>query len=269
MEDAPSLHSAAIAGRVPQLDGVRGLAILLVMLHHFAVFEPACAVDQVVKSATMSMWIGVDLFFLLSGYLITGILLDTRHRHNYFTSFYARRVLRIFPLFYAVTFFSLVLLPMIPNPKSADFGALSGREWWYWTYLQNYAIAAAGKFQHGIMDVTWSLAIEEQFYVVWPLIVLLLPSKRLVQLCVAMIAGALALRVALAALHVGAIVGYVITPTRVDSLAYGALIALLVRGSFNTEKLRRAAKIVGIIGLAGVALLFSVEHKIWWQASLG
>jgi peptidoglycan/LPS O-acetylase OafA/YrhL len=102
------------AGFIPALDGLRGIAIILVMVHHFTLYQPAAGIDALIGSVISFFWIGVDLFFVLSGFLITGILLDTRDSPRYFTSFYARRTLRIFPLYYLVLFVALVVLPNFP-----------------------------------------------------------------------------------------------------------------------------------------------------------
>ena len=112
-----------------------------------------------------------------SGLLITGILVDSKGGAGYFWNFYAHRTLRIFPLYYAVVFLSLVVIPnlppgLVPSGKLANFGRIDGDELWYWLYLSNFSIARAGEWRHGILGISWSLAIEEQFYLEWPLVVL-------------------------------------------------------------------------------------------------
>ena len=102
------------AGFIPALDGLRGIAIILVMLHHFTYYRPTSGIDALIGSVLFFFWTGVDLFFVLSGFLITGILLDTRGSERYFTTFYARRILRIFPLYYLVLFLAFVVLPEFP-----------------------------------------------------------------------------------------------------------------------------------------------------------
>lgn len=251
--------------RLPQLDGLRGLAILLVMVGHFAVFKPSGAVETVIKSVTESLWIGVDLFFILSGYLITGILLSSRQRPRYFSSFFARRVLRIFPLYYAVIFFALVVLPHLPQGAEIDTAATAGHGWWYWAYLQNYLMASMGNLNHIVTAVTWSLAVEEQFYLVWPFVVWFTPARRLAKVCVAMIAVALCLRIGLAFRGIDPVVAYVSTPTRMDTLALGALAACMEKGGGWTPRGRAWAARIGIVSLVAVVGLAVVGHGLHWS----
>ena len=211
--------------RSEPLDGLRGIAILLVMLFHMAVMNPTAEIDRFALKVLSAGWIGVELFFVLSGFLITSILLRTRGTAGYFRNFWARRALRIFPLYYAILLFCLVALPLIPNPKAASFARISGDEIWYVLYLQNFSIAAANAFRHGILDVTWSLAIEEQFYLIWPFVVALAGPRKLVPVCIGLIAVSLVFRAILLMEDASSIAVYVLTPGRWDGLAVGALLA--------------------------------------------
>ena len=172
------------AGFIPALDGLRGIAIILVMLHHFTYYRPTAGIDALIGSVLFFCWTGVDLFFVLSGFLITGILLDTRDSERYFTTFYARRTLRIFPLYYLVLFLAFVVLPQFPAVHSVLVGQThdSPPQWPYWFYVTNFSIADRG-WVHGWVDVAWSLAIEEQFYLVWPLVIWLCPPRLVAVLC--------------------------------------------------------------------------------------
>lgn len=213
----------------PALDGVRGLAILIVMVHHHTVMGGINAVD--LSIATILHLGGVGLFFVLSGYLITGILADSKGGDGYFRSFYARRSLRIFPLYYALLVFALVILPQFAHAKSDRFGRIAGDEWSYWVFLQNYTIAFAGRFRHAILDVTWTLAIEEQFYLLWPLVVWAFSRKAVMRIALALMIAALATRMWMTfVLHANPIAIFVLTPTRMDTLAAGAWLALWARG---------------------------------------
>jgi len=145
-------------GFIPALDGLRGIAILLVLLHHMTLYRPDQGVDRWIAVMPLSGWIGVDLFFVLSGFLITGILLDTRTSRNYYSSFYARRALRIFPLYYLCLVIGLVLLPMLPELHRVIVGPYPvPPKLPYWLYLTNFSIADRGMV-HGWLDVAWSLA---------------------------------------------------------------------------------------------------------------
>lgn len=265
----PSLPD--LSGHVPVLDGIRGLAISLVMIQHFTILKPRCLLDSVFDTVAHVGWTGVDLFFVLSGFLITGILHDSKPAPNFFRNFYARRVLRIFPLYYAVVFFALVLLPRIAQAKAASFGKISGDEWWYWAYLSNFSIARAGEFRHGMLDVSWSLAIEEQFYIVWPLVVWIFKRQTLLKVCAMLCAAAFALRGAMvlgAFGEVKSIVLYVLTPCRMDGLAMGAFLALLLRGNLNLAAWRHAARIALPLSLAAIGLIvfFAERHRSYDEA---
>jgi peptidoglycan/LPS O-acetylase OafA/YrhL len=248
----------------PALDGLRGLAILLVLFHHFTILKPATAVDQSLADAALIGWSGVDLFFVLSGFLITGILIDARGSDRYFRSFYARRTLRIFPLYYLIVFLSLIVLPRLPAWFDLLAGAGAPREQWpYWLYLTNFAVASRDAFRHGVLDVTWSLAIEEQFYLVWAVVVWLCPPRILGALCALTVAGAPFARTL--ALQQGAepIDVYVLTQYRADALATGALIAWLLRrgwlhGQGGAGLALAAAALVGVIGVCWA------DGSGWW-----
>ena len=250
-----------VSGHIPALDGLRGLAILMVMFYHQCIMDSAMPVDRAFKMVCGYGAYGVDLFFVLSGFLITGILLDTKEREGYLRNFYARRTLRIFPLYYAVVFFSLAILPHLNHPKLANFGRIAGDEIWYWTYLSNFSIAHAGQWRHGILDVSWSLAIEEQFYLVWPTVVLLLSTRALRRVCVGMICGAFLFRVALVLVGCPSISMRVLTPARLDGLAIGAWIAISCReGVGGIDRMAGTARRLFLpIGLACVATAVLME----------
>ena len=147
----------------PALDGLRGLAILLVLALHLTIIKPVTAVDQAITSVLHAGWMGVDLFFVLSGFLITGILIDSRGSDRYFLTFYARRTLRIVPLYYLVVFVSFVVLPHFPTWYDRLVGPkMVLPEWEYWLFLSNIGISDRDRFLHGILGVSWSLSIEEQ-----------------------------------------------------------------------------------------------------------
>src|SRR5580700_1566023 len=149
--------------KIPQLDAVRGIAVLLVLLHNTDRY-PSLRLHFISDNG----WMGVDLFFVLSGLLITGILLDTKQSEGYFRNFYARRCLRIWPLYYSVLLFMFVIVPTLhPSEAHTVFDARSSPWWAYPVFLQNCLVPIPA-MATAPLGVTWSLAVEEQFYLLWP-----------------------------------------------------------------------------------------------------
>lgn len=251
-DDAPLLE-----GYVPALDGVRGLAILIVMLGHFAIgFETGGMVDTGVKTLMQTGWAGVDIFFVLSGFLITGILLEAKGAPHYFRSFYARRVLRIFPVYYAFLFLFFVVLPIVKPPApGGPFDGWNVSQWWFWAYLSNLQILFPAWPRPEPLSHFWSLAVEEQFYLFWPAVVLLTSRKGLVRTCIAFMIISVALRIVLQTTNINPTAGYRITPARLDTLGTGALLAVLVRNPIWWSRIRRLAPKAIIAALIGLVLV--------------
>jgi len=203
-----------------QLDAVRGLAVLLVLLHNTDIY-PSLHLHLISANG----WIGVDLFFVLSGFLITGILLDTKQSAGYFTNFYARRCLRIWPLYYSLLLFMFVIVPILrPSDGHAVFEARSSPWWAFPVFLQNFLIPIP-TMATGALGVTWSLAVEEQFYLVWPVVVKFCSQAQLRKIAIAVICISPALRYYLALHQVNI---YSNTFCRLDGLMAGALLALVI-----------------------------------------
>jgi peptidoglycan/LPS O-acetylase OafA/YrhL len=253
------------AGFIPALDGLRGIAIILVMLHHLTFYRPESGIDGIIASVPLFGWAGVDLFFVLSGFLITGILLDSRDSERYFSSFYARRTLRIFPLYYLVLFLSLVVLPRFPAVHTVLAGPIDmPPQWPYWLYLTNFSIAERG-FVHGFLDVAWSLAIEEQFYLVWPLVIWLCRPRLLALLCTGIFVAEVFARSFARASDVPALPLYVVTWFRLDGLVIGALLALALRRGIMPA-LDRLVPVVVIAGIVGmIVVTIQGGHTWWWN----
>ena len=218
-EARPSATDPFFSGRkhFPELDGLRGLAILLVLATHYVMVAPtANFLERGLKSICNHGWAGVDLFFVLSGFLITGILYDCKGQENYFKNFYVRRFLRIFPLYYG--FLTVLLLGMLAAKiafSQAGGGPHLTNLWDVQPYLWTYTFNLACAFGHGSAHLgqLWSLSVEEQFYLVWPLVIFVCPRKAAVRVCVALIFAALLLRLALT-LFVPQVDVYFLTPTR-------------------------------------------------------
>lgn len=168
---------------------------------------------------------GVDLFFVLSGFLITGILLDTKQSDGYFRNFYARRCLRIWPLYYSLLIFMFLIVPRLrPSDAHAIFERSS--PWWaYLFFLQNFLVANPTQAA-GPLGVTWSLAIEEQFYLIWPLFVRYFSSGQIKRIAMGVILVSPPVRFYLTLHHVDI---YSNLFCRLDGLMAGALLAVLLR----------------------------------------
>ena len=254
----PSSRAAPrLSGHLPALDGLRGLAIILVLIEHFVRLQPATLLEGIVCRGAAVGWVGVDLFFALSGFLITGILLEAKGGERFFRNFYLRRAFRIFPLYYGcllLVFFGLPHLGVFGPDETRNLLHTQG---WFWSYLSNVMIARAGTLAVSPMQHFWSLAVEEQFYLVWPLIVWLLPRRRLKAVCLSALLGSLAIRMTLRALGEPGAVLYVLTPTHLDPLAAGAWLALVARepGGLDWVKARvPGALALGLLGIAAIML---------------
>jgi peptidoglycan/LPS O-acetylase OafA/YrhL len=250
----PGVHpvTAFVRGHVPLLDGVRGLAVLLLLAHQLVLDVlpddgvPASA--RLLERLLQPGWIGVQMFFVLSGFLITGVLLDSKGKGGYFRSFYGRRVLRIFPLYYfvlAMLTFGWPHLDRVPAPLRGGTTALA------WIYLSNWTDAVPAPMGH-----FWSLALEEQFYLVWPFVVAALSARRLLGFCLALAALALGFRVGVRALGFAPEIAYENTLARMDALSLGAAAAVLLRDPAAVARLAgklRPALIVATLALAASA----------------
>ena len=229
--------------RISTLDGVRGLAILAVLIDHSAIWiTPTSTLDRVVQAFTGSGWQGVDLFFVLSGFLITGILLDAKGGQHYFKNFYARRVLRIFPVYYLTIALVLLLsfVPIVEHHFPDAATEIRRVQPWYWTYTTNFLIVAHGWAAAPMRSThLWSLAVEEQFYLIWPALVLLVDRRVLTRICIGLLIACPILRIALFLSGAPVRDLVVLTPTRLDTLAFGALLAIAARSQGGLIRWRR------------------------------
>jgi peptidoglycan/LPS O-acetylase OafA/YrhL len=248
---------------IPELDGVRGIAILLVLICHFGYLFP-----PPIGNWLSLGWVGVDLFFVLSGFLITRILVAARGQEGYFRNFYLRRAIRIFPLYFlfvGIYFFALL-------PAAHRHGLLLGRhgsdQLWYWTYLGNWHIGS----EHSTLTHLWSLGIEEQFYLVWPLVIWLVPRRWIAGLCGALVAISLVTRVAVVWHYGLGREASFFTVCRMEGIALGALLAAGFRIRGPRRLLVLAVTVLPILlamsgpngfgmtvfGVTAIAVLFAV-----------
>ncbi len=201
----------------PALDGLRGIAILLVVIYHNFGF---------IEYASFG-WLGVDLFFVLSGFLITEILLRTLGKPGFLSNFYARRALRIFPLYFLALIIFLFILPRTGWFPDSDF-YVENQEW-LWTYLQNWLYIFKGDDQTLTLHHLWSLAVEEQFYLVWPLLILVVKKPgALVILMSILLLAVILLRLWIWKFEIADLSYYrLYTFTRIDGLCLGSIVALI------------------------------------------
>jgi peptidoglycan/LPS O-acetylase OafA/YrhL len=241
--------------RIPQLDAVRGVAILVVMMHNIGLKYPLFHSQQLFGDG----WMGVDLFFVLSGFLITGILVDTKQSEGYFKNFYVRRCLRIWPLYYSLIFFMFVIVRFLNRAEFHTVLQQSSPWWAYPLFLQNF-VGPISTNAAGPLGVTWSLAIEEQFYLVWPVVARFCSFKQLGRVAIAEICISPALRYYLSLHHVNL---YTNVFCRLDGLMAGALLALLVRSdNFMAGKWLTRAWIALVVA-APLAFL-TAHYNLGW-----
>jgi peptidoglycan/LPS O-acetylase OafA/YrhL len=249
------------AARIPELDGIRGIAIAAVLVHHYFLLPiraPLASFPSYIQAAGRLAWSGVDLFFVLSGFLIGGILLDAQASTNYFRVFYTRRFLRIVPIYLVCLAAGLALSVVI------DHGLAPRLSWMlkdritlkpYFVFLQNFWMARRATFGMVGLTVTWSLAIEEQFYLTLPLVIRFCRSHAL--LLTAILAGVVIAPVSRLVLYVlypaHAIAGVVLMPCRADALLLGVLGAIAVREPHWRDWLerRRRLMLVFLTAMAG------------------
>lgn len=252
--------------QIPALDGIRGVAVFWVILFHatqhaqFGDLAPWW--ERWAHPLLRYGWAGVDIFFVLSGFLITRILLHARSKENYFRNFYARRTLRIFPLYYACLLFALFVLPWLWNyPGLTDYE----KGWaWYFSYLQNWGVffQQLDPGAQGILGHLWSLAVEEQFYIVWPWLVWRSAPRKLVWVCVLFVLAGPFVRAGMLLTGSDPLAVYTSTLARSDSLLAGALIAILLHLGWKTECLQSWAKRIVACSLLGLLGLYVVMGSV-------
>ena len=286
-----SVEATKFRGHIRALDGLRGVAILLVLMIHFymnggsnvaegPISGSTRAFGSLVTKVAMAGATGVPLFFVLSGFLITGILLDSRRNPNYFKAFYMRRFLRIFPLYYSTLCIILFILPSLLT-FAADAQGVVSRQVWLWTYLSNTPWAGGG-FQalagspgggwdaDGLFRLGhfWSLCVEEHFYILWPLVVYSSTDRGLATICI----GGFTASVALGIMHsmpgCHPLLNWT-TLTTMHGLFVGSLIALGLRvESINHFLAKHTGKAAMTFGMVFMGTIFFPGRLrgVWWWA---
>lgn len=245
------MHQPTAAPRAyyPALDILRGLAIIIVVLYHNFDNVPFFRFG----------WLGVDLFFALSGFLITDLLLKSRDSQYYFRNFYIRRFLRIFPLYYLVLALFFTLSPILFSEKGPEttFTYYDENKVWFWSHFQNWLLVHKGPAPVPFLSHFWSLAIEEQFYLFWPLLLFFIKKLNVLRnVIIGLIATAIIIRITtwMASPHeVEAF--YCSTFTRMDSLLMGCLLAVHMKQGFEVPKWLIKTITAGFICLIAASLL--------------
>ena len=239
---------------IKNLDGIRGLAILLVLLYHF------CHLIELKWPLGLNFiidmgWAGVDLFFVLSGFLITSILIEAKGSNNYFKTFYMRRFFRIFPLYYLALFIVFIFAPIVINNYGSN-SSINAHQIWYWTYLGNfYSYFGHLKNEYFSVSHFWSLCIEEQFYIFWPLVIFLTPNNKIQKLTLSMIVMTFIIR-AFFIFYSNARLVYHFTFTRFDLLFAGAFLASYVKQPAFSIDLRKILKYGFVFSILLLIILF-------------
>jgi len=256
------------SGRIPELDGLRGTAILFVLVFHYITQQgptPQGTLAHILQRAVIMGWSGVDLFFVLSGFLIGGILMDARSSAFYYRTFYARRFFRIIPIYYLwITAYVLAITVAGTRIQSLsnsgirpplDFAVFA-----HYIFLQNLGFHGFGGLAGAWFGHLWSLAVEEQFYLLAPLVVRLATPRKLPTILAPVIVAVPVLRTALLYwVHATPGLVTVLMPCRADALALGMLAAALWRNQGSRDWLERnGKKLYAFFGLllTGVALLW-------------
>jgi peptidoglycan/LPS O-acetylase OafA/YrhL len=251
--------------RIPALDGLRGIAILAVLAFHADVlFGGAYGLpgSHLLSRVIGAGWLGVDLFFVLSGFLITTILLErkaTEGAGRFFPHFYARRALRIFPLYYG---FLLLYFAVLRFRPAIDPGyPITARDTWSFLLFFYNNRSALHDFAVPNLNMYWTLCVEEQFYVVWPLLVWILSARALQRTCVGVAGLVLLFRLVAVRLPHGFPLAAFATPGRLDGLALGSLVALLRQEPRLWAAVSRwAGRLLVVLGLAVAGIAISQGH---------
>ncbi len=246
--------------RVLSLDGIRGVAILMVVVWHYVACQVTTHGGKMIQELSLG-WSGVDLFFILSGFLIAGILIDHRSATNYFQIFYVRRVCRILPVYFLVlgTYVVASHLDYFTGPRfkwlfEDPMPLLS-----YLTFTQNFFMGWSNSYGANWLGMTWSLAVEEQFYLVVPVLIYFLPRRNAFYYLFIGVILAPVLRCAWPGLF-----AFVGAPWRADSLFSGACLAFIVRSPLCVELLHKHRPLVmawAVTMFAGtICMLFKAHH---------
>jgi peptidoglycan/LPS O-acetylase OafA/YrhL len=240
--------------------------VVLVITHNINAFNGADTFERIPAIISHAGWIGVQIFFVLSGFLITHQLLQSQGATNYFSSFYMRRALRIFPLYYLALVVGLFVVPKFVT-FTPENGQTFSESPWLWIFLSNWTQPFHGTVY--LFSHFWSLAVEEQFYLIWPAVILLCArGSRVLHVCIAIVIVSLICRCLTMMFDMPTHVAYMITLCRMDALAIGAAAAWLLPnlgGRIGSPKTGNLAWLFSMGALAVCALLtrmFDLEQPL-------
>jgi peptidoglycan/LPS O-acetylase OafA/YrhL len=234
---------------------------MVVVFHVFQVEPvPTQSLPRLLYMLTRLGQTGVDLFFVLSGFLITGILFDAKRSSRYFVNFYGRRTVRIFPLYYGVLVVFLVILPHLFGVRLPSVAPA-----WLWTYTANLPMSFEA--DGGMLGHFWTLAIEEQFYLIWPSVVFLAGRTALMRICLSCMALAVVARIFAESWGISS---FYFTLCRMDSLTLGGFLALAIRkpdgvGAVGYKKTAIIAVLATLLVMAPCYALKSGGGDAWVQ----
>jgi peptidoglycan/LPS O-acetylase OafA/YrhL len=252
---------------VPCLEGIRGYGFLLVFCGHYFLPEqlarPGTFRLEVLTGISSLGLFAVPAFFVLSGYLIGGILYDTRNREGYFKVFYTRRILRVFPVYYV----TLLVIAAFYTIRGISTNYLF---WTHFLYIQNLFPSYSHRHGGAVSLIHfWSLAVEEQFYLLWPLVVWIFPDRRkLIGVATTLIAFSCVVRLTAPLVSTNPKAILWSTPTRVDAILLGVLLGL-IRQNAIYDRIKPFAKWVVLAGGATVILLALVKGEAWSKTYFG
>lgn len=246
-----------MSGRIRELDGVRGLAILMVLVWHFFSghgheYAEGSLLSFLQIPASV-FWSGVDLFFVLSGFLIGGIILDNHHKPNFLKTFWVRRCCRILPVLFLLLLVCYGSAQLLDRERFAWLYSDLMPGWSYPTFTQNLFMGARGTMGGNFLGITWSLAVEEQFYLFAPLLMVLIGRRFWLKAVIPLILLAFALRLAFSGWHT-----IVITVFRMDALLAGVLVAAAFRDPFIKSAMERYREVL----LTGFIVLLMISGAL-------
>ena len=234
----------------PALDGLRGIAIIMVVIFHNFNFT----------NYFFFGWLGVDLFFVLSGLLITEILIKTSGKPGFLRNFYLRRILRIFPLYYLILIICIIILPLFPALRD-NLKYYTDHQWWYWLLIENWLYIVHPPEKYNLLLHLWSIAVEEQFYIIWPFAILFIKNRKiLLALVVTLLAGIMLTRSLLWITNTEGLQYFnLYIFTRIDGICLGCALALL--RTINPDFLKNNTAILVIFFAALNFIFFFINRR--------